>query len=122
MNGDGLDDLDRALFALPLEDPPPGLRRDILAATIYAPAEAPLFRAWEIGLIGGVLALGVWLILALAGDPRLGERLAAGAASVVRASVEPATLGWLAAGVLTALALSAANFTPPPSAQHSGRP
>ena len=41
MNGD-YDDLDRALMALPLEEPPAGLRESILASTIYAPPQAAL--------------------------------------------------------------------------------
>jgi hypothetical protein len=32
------DEIDRALFALPLEDPPPGLRQSILNCTVNAPA------------------------------------------------------------------------------------
>ena len=46
------DDLDRALFALPLEEPPAGLRASILRATVFAgPAVAsPLGRAETVGI------------------------------------------------------------------------
>lgn len=58
------DDLDRALFALPLEQPPAELRDRILSATIYRPS-LPVFRQWEILLLGTVVALLAWLIVAL---------------------------------------------------------
>ncbi len=40
------DELDRALFALPLEEPPADLHGRILAATVLRPA--PTFRVWEL--------------------------------------------------------------------------
>ena len=61
---DDFDELDRALFALPLETPPPGLRESILNATVYAQARAalePVARPWEAWLAGGALAVAVWL-------------------------------------------------------------
>jgi hypothetical protein len=53
------DELERALFALPLEEPPVELRTRILAATVERPRLT--FRAWEIWLIGTLLAFMVWL-------------------------------------------------------------
>jgi hypothetical protein len=55
------DELERALFALPLEEPPVELRGRIMAATVERPRLT--FRAWEIWLIGTVLAFIVWLAL-----------------------------------------------------------
>ena len=50
------DDLDRALFALPLEEPPADLHRRIMAATVLRPA--PEFRQWELwALVLGVVLL-----------------------------------------------------------------
>ena len=53
------DELERALFALPLEEPPVDLRARILAATIARPRLT--FRAWEIWLVGTLFAFMVWL-------------------------------------------------------------
>ena len=56
---DDFDELDRALFALPLEAPPPGLRQSILNATVYARAQAaagPEIRTWELLAVGIALA------------------------------------------------------------------
>jgi hypothetical protein len=54
------DELERALFALPLEEPPAGLHARILAATVDRPRLT--LRAWEIWLVGTLLAFAVWLI------------------------------------------------------------
>ena len=64
MNYEPHDDLDRLLFALPLEEPPKELRSSILAATIYRPSMP--FKAWEIWGLGIVLAIGVWLCVMIA--------------------------------------------------------
>ncbi len=53
------DELERALFALPLEEPPPDLHARVLAATIARPRLT--FAAWEIWLVGTVFAFMVWL-------------------------------------------------------------
>ena len=59
MNFERDDDLDRLLFSLPLEDPPADLRSSILAGTIYRPPV--MVKAWELWVIGVLLAVGVWL-------------------------------------------------------------
>ena len=59
MNYETHDDLDRLLFALPLEEPPEDLRSSILANTIYRPA-FPI-SVWETWILGSLLALAVWL-------------------------------------------------------------
>ncbi len=48
--------LEQALFALPLEEPPAGLRASILMATAYRPA--PAFSVWELAGLGVVGAVG----------------------------------------------------------------
>jgi hypothetical protein len=57
------DSLDRAIAALPLEEPPADLRASILAATVYRPA--PPFTAAE--LVAGAAFVGVmlWLVLGM---------------------------------------------------------
>jgi hypothetical protein len=57
------DDLDRALFSLPLAEPPAGLRASILGSTVFAPR--PLMRTWETVGIGVALALVAWLLVAV---------------------------------------------------------
>jgi hypothetical protein len=54
------DELERALFALPLEEPPADLRARILATTVDRPRLT--FRAWEVWLVGTLAALMVWLM------------------------------------------------------------
>ncbi len=59
MNYEPHDDLDRLLFALPLEEPPSDLRASILASTIYRPSFP--FKVWETWALGIVMALIAWL-------------------------------------------------------------
>jgi hypothetical protein len=49
------DELDRALFALPLEEPPAGLHAQIMAATVLR--AAPAFRTAELWLLAAAVAL-----------------------------------------------------------------
>ena len=58
------DELERALFALPLEEPPRDLRKAILAATVYRPA-FPV-KAWEMWVAATVVAVAVWLCISVA--------------------------------------------------------
>jgi hypothetical protein len=98
---DDFDELDRALFALPLEEPPPGLRQSILNATIYARAQValpPVIRAWEASLVGGAVAVALWLVYALLTDKSFGPSLTASVVSVARGFSDPTTLVWLGAG------------------------
>jgi len=95
------DELDRALFALPLEEPPVDLRPRILAATIARP---PLtFRAWEIWLIGTLAALMVWLaFLVGTASPDLGgtiSRAVGSAVDALAALVSVSALMWTVLGV-----------------------
>jgi len=120
MNHD--DDLDRALMALPLEEPPAGLRDAILRATVYAPPVASLaLRGWEIVLVGTLLAVGAWLAFALAQDQLLSARVTAGLQSLVAALADPTTLGWLAAGVVATFCATFYNLIPRRVTVRSGR-
>ena len=95
---DDLDDLDRALFALPLETPPAGMRAAILRATVDAPSPGYAFDPLEIALIGSVFAVAVWLLLALATNPSLAGSAIADLRALARAFADPATILWVAAG------------------------
>jgi len=115
------DDLERALFALDLEEPPADLRRDILAATIYRPQVA--VPVWELWLIAAVCALLTWVAV-LAGHSSdsqaisiLTHRAADGLASLAK----PQTLLWAAAGGGLVLWISQLNLTPVPGALRATR-
>jgi hypothetical protein len=99
------DELDRALFALPLEPLPDGLRASILAAVSVVPV--PILTGWEIGGIGAILALATWLtILVLTGGSSIGASIGLAGGEMARVASNWTTLAWLAVGVSTALWLS----------------
>ncbi len=114
MTHDEFDDLDRALAALPLEEPPAALRARIMAATVYR--AAPEVHAWEVWLIGTLVACGAWLVWAVASAPRAGERLvdAVTQATASAGLTSDYTLLWLAVGVSTAWWISQLTFPSPP--------
>ncbi len=95
---DDFDDLDRALFALPLEMPPAGMRAAILRATAEAPLPVFAFGSFEIALIGSVFAVAVWMLLAFVMHPSLAAALNAQIVALTHAFADPATILWLAAG------------------------
>ena len=90
--------LERALASLPLEEPPPELRARILAATIYRPV--PNVATWQIWVLGTVLAVATWALLAIAGP---GSESAAGfadsAARTISGLAGSASVLWLGIGV-----------------------
>ncbi|HEX3452597.1 MAG TPA: hypothetical protein VHS26_04785 [Solirubrobacteraceae bacterium] len=96
------DDLDRALAALPLEEPPASLHGRIMAATVYRPA--PAFRAWEVWLLGTLVAIAAWLTWVLVQQPHAAERLTEALSGAIAASgfTSAYTLLWLAVGVSAA--------------------
>ena len=120
---DGTDALDRALFALPLEDAPAGLRDAILDATIYArtiaAAQPPVLRTWEVATIGALLAIACWFGLFLAGDRPHAAAFETAAFALGRGFADPQTLLWLAAGGAVAAWVSFAHassgFSPGPT-------
>jgi hypothetical protein len=98
---DDFDELDRALFALPLEAPPAGLRQSILNATIYAPVQVavpPVVRPWEVSLVGGALAIALWLVYALVTDKSFGPAFTTSVVNFAHGFSDPTTLVWLGAG------------------------
>ncbi|MBD5635683.1 MAG: hypothetical protein IAI49_14520 [Candidatus Eremiobacteraeota bacterium] len=106
------DDLDRALFALPLEVPPADLRAAILRATVYASqtVAAPFGRAETIAL-GVVLALASWLAIVCATDRAVVSVIDDLLFGVLSALTDVRILLWLALGGAVAFTLSLANPT-----------
>jgi hypothetical protein len=100
------DALDQALFALPLEEPPAGLRASILLATAYRPS--PAFSVLELAVLGAAGAIGIWLfvLLALGGGTLFVHTLETIGSFAARSLSSTTTLAWVAAGGATALWLS----------------
>lgn len=98
--------LDRALFALPMEEPPSELRGSILTATAYRPA--PPFSVWEAVAIGVISAVTVWLLIvvAMGGGTLFLNTAGAIGQTVATALTNINSLAWLGAGAATALWLS----------------
>ncbi|MBD5654959.1 MAG: hypothetical protein IAI50_07225 [Candidatus Eremiobacteraeota bacterium] len=111
---DDIDDLDRAIFALPLDAPPSGLRDAILRATIYAESVSPLaFARWEIAGIGAALALGAWLVLMAVANHAFAASFSDDVYAFVRGIGEPTTLAWMATGVAIVMIAIFGSFTLP---------
>lgn len=119
---DNDDALDRALFALPMEEPPVDLRASILSATIYRPA--PVFSMRELITLGAICAVVVWLVAAvvLGGGSLLVHSLQAVGAQTMRALGNISLLLWVAAGGATAIWLSIfTGFQPRPEGKAAHR-
>jgi len=111
---DDYDDLDRALFALPLAAPPRGLREAILRATIDAPARVialPL-GAFETAVLGIICAIGAWLITWILTDHHVASIFTADAYALLGALATPATVAWLAGGGLVVAVFTLAQDGP----------
>jgi hypothetical protein len=106
MNFNDNDALDAALFALPLEEPPSGLRSAILSATIYRPH--PVFSLREIITLGVLCAVIVWLVAEVigGGGSLFVHSSQAVGATLMRAGTNVTLIGWIAAGAATAIWLS----------------
>ncbi|MGC8485857.1 MAG: hypothetical protein ACP5O6_09525 [Candidatus Baltobacteraceae bacterium] len=108
MNDRTDDELDRLLAALPLEEPPAGLRASILTATVQRVPAEPI-DPWEASAWGLLLALAVWLV------PHLSD-INGIIATIARAAftlAQPSILIWLTVGVAAAFAASSlAEFSP----------
>ncbi|MBV8197940.1 MAG: hypothetical protein JO263_07380 [Candidatus Eremiobacteraeota bacterium] len=106
MYSDAYDRLDDAIAALPLEEPPAGLRASILLATAYRPR--PLFSIGEYVAMGAIAAFAVWLIVlvVMGGGALFVHTLEAIGSMAARTLSNGATLAWLAAGGATALWIS----------------
>jgi hypothetical protein len=100
MNHD--DDLDRAIAALPLAEPPAGFHARVMAATVYRPE--PAVRGWEVWVIGTVVAVAAWLSWLVATTPRAVEEMSNAAVYAVQSAglTSTYTVLWLAVGVSAA--------------------
>jgi hypothetical protein len=101
-----MDELDQAISALPLEEPPAGLRASILLATAYRPA--PAFSMLELVAIGAMGAVGLWLIVLLVsgGGTLFVHTLTTIGSFLYRSLTNPTIAAWLAAGAAIPLWLS----------------
>lgn len=115
MNYEPHDDLDRLLFALPLEEPPADLRSSILASTIYRPA-FPI-KVWETWILGSLLALAVWLsvLIVKGGADAFAGTLGLIGGFLSGQVLAPQTLVWLALGGGVAFLLLILNLGPMPA-------
>ncbi len=111
---DDFDELDRALFALPLETPPPGMRAAILHSTVDAhrTARHAPFATWEVLALGTAIAVAVWLVLLIVWNKASAVAVTADAVTVGRAFADPTILLWLAAGGAVAAWISLAGTVP----------
>jgi hypothetical protein len=108
--------LERALFALPLEEAPADLRARIMIAV--AGNSVPVFQGWELWLLGFALTFATWFALAIVGSPVAGgETVAAairegfdGFALLVSRASQPNALLWLGIGVTAAVWFSQLTF------------
>ncbi|HYW55286.1 MAG TPA: hypothetical protein VE826_15035 [Dongiaceae bacterium] len=102
MNYHDDDALDRALAALPLEEPPARLHDRIMAATVLRPA--PLASGWEVWLVGTLVAVAAWCCWLLVSSPSIVTRVAAALSDALENAglTSEYTLLWLAVGVSAA--------------------
>ena len=105
-------ELERAILALPLEEPPEGLRASILLATAYRPA--PAFSVAELALLGSLVAVVLWLlsVVFLGGGSLFVQTVETIGSAFSRTFSNGAILAWLAAGGATALWLSHLTLSP----------
>ena len=118
---DSDEELERALFALDLEEPPADLRASILASTIYR-QPVPV-KPWEVWALAGLCAVLVWLGVLLAHGTNVPAFTTIGAyvGVVLSALAKPQMLFWLAAGAGMVLWVSQLNLTPAPGALRATR-
>lgn len=97
------DDLERALFNLPLEEAPADLRASILARTVYHHV-LPV-KAWEAWLIGGSFSMIAWLLVLILrdGTAPVVTTLNSIGAFVLAVLSQPATILWTAVGGAVAM-------------------
>jgi hypothetical protein len=112
------DELDRALFALPLEEPPPDLHQRIMAATVLR--AAPAFRQWELWLLAAAVTVaGAVAFYAFTSTPDPGTHLSDSINAVLRTLglFSRSTYVWLAIGLSSVWWISSLPFmaTPRPT-------
>jgi hypothetical protein len=90
------DDIESALFALDLEEPPAELRNTILAQTIrHVPVSASV-RPWELWVYGALCAAMVWLFIAAGRGA--GQAAMSYGGQLLSYFSQPQILIWVAAG------------------------
>ncbi|HLI96146.1 MAG TPA: hypothetical protein VKT72_08675 [Candidatus Baltobacteraceae bacterium] len=111
------DELERALFALDLEEPPADLRGSILAQTIYRVPASASVRPWEIWLYGAMCAALVWLLFfVLRGDAHRAVVTATDYGhQLLSAVAQPSVLFWIALGGAAAFWISQMELAPTPN-------
>jgi hypothetical protein len=107
---DDFADLDRMLAALPLEEPPAGLRARIMTATVFRPE--PAVRTWETWLVGTFVGLAAWLAWLLASAPNAGERFVDTTNRLIEAGGlnSVTTVMWVGVGISAAWWISQLTF------------
>jgi len=100
------DDLERALFNLPLEEAPADLRASILARTIYR--QTLPVKPWEVWLMGGCVAMIAWFLVLIlrGGSAPVVSGLDVIGAAILDVVSQPATLLWIALGGAAAMWIS----------------
>lgn len=109
------DELDRALFALPLEEPPADLHRRIMAATVLR--TPPAFGVWELWLLAAAVLLAGGLTLWMfTSAPDVGSRLTDSLLAAMRAMglFSRSTYVWLGIGVSSVWWISSLPFMASP--------
>ena len=97
------DDLDRALAALPLAEPPAGFHARVMAATVFRPE--PAVRNWEVWVIGTLVAVAAWLTWMVATTPLAAEQFSDAVGYAVQRTAgltTTYTVLWLAVGMSAA--------------------
>ena len=118
---DSDEELERALFALDLEEAPADLRPSILAATIYHVPVAAAVRPWEVWLYGGLCAALVWLLIAVLRTASVDAAAVHYGEQLVAFFSQPATLFWIAVGAAASVWISQTNLTLPAGYQRATR-
>jgi hypothetical protein len=106
------DDIDRALFALPLEAPPADLRERILAATVRAPRPAPALEPRDFVLIALLLGALVASGVATFTIPGLAAGITESLGRSNGAIADPMVWLWLAVGGSVVTWFSLVDFAP----------
>lgn len=121
---DNDDELERALFALDLEEPPADLRESILARTIYQVPAVAAVRPWEPWVYGGLSAVLAWLLILVlrgAGEDYAVAQAASYGQEALAFFSQPATLFWIAVGGAATAWVSQMNLTITPGYQRATR-
>jgi hypothetical protein len=109
------DELDRALFALPLEEPPADLHQRIMSATVLR--AAPAFRLWELWLLAFAVVLvcsaTAWIVTS---SPAAGSRLVDSIVAFMHSFglFSRSTYVWLAIGLSSVWWISSLPFMATP--------